>query len=276
MADQPTIDIDAFKRFESEGYSRVAQSYDRASAPVTAQANEALLDAAGVGRGSRVLDVACGPGWLSAAALEWGAAVTGIDFAEQMLAVARSRCPSVDFRNGDAEALPFPDGRFDAVVCNLGFPHFPNPERAIAEACRVLASGGRFAFTSWTPPARNPFMGLILGSVQAHGTLDVDLPPGPSLFRFGDPDECERALKAGGFTVLSVTEVPMVWRFAAVEAVVPDVIASTARLGPLLAAQTAEQRAAIEAAIVAGARTYALDGGVEISTSVMLAAARKP
>jgi hypothetical protein len=73
-----------------------------------------------------------------------------------------------------------------------------------------------------------------------------------------------------------VTELPMVWPFAAVEAVVPDVIASTARLGPLLAAQTTEQRAAIEAAIVAGARTYFDGESVNIPTSVILATARKP
>jgi SAM-dependent methyltransferase len=243
---------------------------------MTAQANHTILDVAGVGRGTRVLDVACGPGWLSADALRRGAEVNALDFATQMVAVARQRCPEADIREGDAEDLPFSDGQFDAVVCNLGFPHFPNPERAVAEAFRVLVSGGRFAFTNWTPPTHNPFMRLILGSVQAHGTLDVDLPPGPSLFRFGDPDECERVLKAGGFHVMSVTELPMVWPFATAEAVVPDVIASTARLGPLLAAQTAAQRADIEAAIVEGARTYVDGGRIRIPTSVLLAAAQKP
>src|SRR5688572_3808046 len=119
MANQPAIDVKAFKQFERDGYSRVAESYDRASAPVTAQANATILDAAGVGRGTRVLDVACGPGWLSAAALRRGAAVNGLDFAKQMLAVARTRCPDADFREGDAEDLPFPEGQFDAVVCNL-------------------------------------------------------------------------------------------------------------------------------------------------------------
>ena len=88
-----------------------------------------------------------------------------------MLTLARARCPEAAFQDGDAEGLPFEAGRFDAVVCSLGFPHFPHPERAIAEAYRVLKPGGRYAFTCWTPPVRNPFMGLLFGAVQTHGTL---------------------------------------------------------------------------------------------------------
>jgi SAM-dependent methyltransferase len=276
MTDHPPIDDVAFKQFEREGYSRVAEGYDQATAKVTAQVNEAILDAAGATRGTRVLDVACGPGWLSAAAAQRGASVTGVDFAKQMLVIARVRCPEATFHEGDAEHLPCEAGQFDAVVCNLGFPHFPNPERAIAEAFRVLTPGGRYAFTCWTPPARNPFMGLLFGAVQRHGTTAVDLPPGPSLFQFGDPAECDRALRAGGFTVVSVTELPMVWPFAAPEEVVPGVVASTARLGPMLARQTAEQRRSIEQAITQGAKAYAADGGIAIPTAVVLAVGYKP
>ena len=160
--------------------------------------------------------------------------------------------------------------------CNLGFPHFPHPERAIAEAFRVLTPGGRYAFTNWTPPARNPFMGLLFGAVQTHGTVNVDLPPGPSLFRFGDPAECDRALHEGGFVSVSVTEIPMLWSFSGPEEVVPGVVASTARLGPLLSMQTEAQRRNIENAITQGAKAYATDAGIEIPTAVVLAVGRKP
>jgi ubiquinone/menaquinone biosynthesis C-methylase UbiE len=276
MADQPTIDHHAFKQFERAGYSRVAEGYDQATAQVTSQVNDAMLDAVEARSGTRLLDVACGPGWLSAAAAQRGAIVTGLDFATNMLTIARARCPEAAFHEGDAEDLPFEAGQFDAVVCSLGFPHFPNPDRAIAEAFRVLTPGGRYAFTNWTPPARNPFMGLLFGAVQTHGTVEVALPPGPSLFRFGDPAECERALSAGGFVPLSVTEIPMLWPFAAPEAVVPGVVASTARLGPLLSLQTEAQRRNIETAIIEGANTYTTSQGVEIPTAVVLAVARKP
>ena len=193
-----------------------------------------------------------------------------------MVTIARRRSPEADIRNADAEDLPFAAGRFDAVVCNLGILHLPNPERAIAEAHRVLKSGGRYAFTCWTPPPRNPFFGLILGSIQRHGSMNVNLPAGPALFRFGDSTECEQALSAGGFNSVSVTEVPMVWRFATPEDVVPGVLASTGRVGPILSRQTAEQRRAIESAITEGAGKYATARGVEIPTAVLLAVGQKP
>lgn len=276
MTSHSSIEYEAFKQFERQGFSRIAQGYDRAIAKVTAQIDEALLDAVGTGRGTQLLDIACGPGWLSAAAVRRQAKVTGLDLAENMVTIARSRCPEAEFYNGDAENLPFEDGQFEAVVCNFGLLHFPNPEQAVAEAFRVLKSGGRYAFTCWTPPTRNPFMRLILGSVQTHGTMDVALPPGPPLFRFGDAAECESILSAERFTSISLTELSIVWTFSTPEDLMPTVVASTARLGSMLAMQTEEQRRNIENAIIEGAKKYATDGGVAIPASVMLAVAHKP
>lgn len=275
MTDQPAVDPQAFKQFERDGYSMVADEYDKFAAVVLAQPNDAMLDAVGTKPGTRLLDVACGPGWLSVAAVKRGAIVTALDFAEKMVAIARVRCPEVELHTADAENLPFEAGRFDAVVCNLGLLHFPAPERAIAEAFRVLTPGGSYAFTCWTPLGRNPFMDLILGSVRAHGTLDVDLPAGPPLFRFGDPAECEQALRAAEFVSVSTREVPMVWPFFTAEDVVPQVLTATARLGAILMKQTPEQRRKIEGAIVEGAKRYATDRGVEIPTAVVLAVGLK-
>jgi hypothetical protein len=140
----------------------------------------------------------------------------------------------------------------------------------------VLVPGGRYAFTCWTPPATNPFMGLILGSVQKHGTTNVSLPPAPPMFRFGDPAECEGTLRAAGFVSVSTVELSVRWSFATPDDVVPGVVESTARLGPLLALQTPEQRRSIEQAIADGARTYTTDRGVEIPSPVILAVGRRP
>ncbi|MDZ8184431.1 MAG: methyltransferase domain-containing protein [Nostoc sp. ChiSLP02] len=275
MTADPTIDREAFKQFEREGFSGVAQSYDGAIAQITSQANEAILDAVEIAPGNRLLDVACGTGWLSAAALKRQAIVTALDYVENMVILGRSRFPQVEFLVGDAENLPFQPGEFDAVVCHLGILHFPEPEKAIAESWRVLKSGGRYAFTCWTPPARNPFMALILGAVQTYGVIDVDLPPGPPLFRFGDPDECKKSLSASGFTSVSITELPIKWTFSRPEDVVPIIITSSARLGPMLAMQTQEQRHNIENAIIEEAKKYATDDGIEIPASVVLAVGRK-
>lgn len=276
MTPEPAIDVAAFKRFEREGYSGVAQGYDRATAAVISQVNQAVLDAVAAGPGASLLDVACGPGWLSAAAAQRGAVVSALDFAENMVTLARSRCPEADVRNGDAESLPFEPGRFDAVVCASGILHLPNPEQAVVEAHRVLRPGGRYAFTCWLPPVRNPFFNLILGSIQRHGNMNVNLPVGPPLFRFGDTAECEKVLTAAGFVSVSVTELPILWPFVSPEDVVPAVLASTARIGPMLAMQTPEQRHNIENAIAEGAKSYLTPRGVEIPVPALLAVGRKP
>jgi SAM-dependent methyltransferase len=276
MTPEPTIDVEAFKKFEREGYSGVAQGYDTATAAVTSQVNQAVLDAVTAGPGTSLLDVACGPGWLSAAAAQRGAVVSALDFAENMVLLARSRCPEADVRIADAESLPFEPDRFNAVVCSFGILHLPNPEHAVSEAYRVLRRGGRYAFTCWLPPDRNPFFGLVLGSIQRHGTMNVNLPAGPPLFRFGDPAECEKVLTAAGFGSVSVTELPILWPFASPENVVPVVLASTARVGPMLAMQSPEQRQKIETAIAEGAKSYATSRGVEIPAPALLAVGRKP
>ncbi|MFN6474889.1 class I SAM-dependent methyltransferase [Nostoc sp. DedQUE07] len=276
MTDNSTITHEAFKQFERDKFSLIAQEYDRAIAVVTSQVDEAILDAVGAKSGIQLLDVACGTGWLSAAALKRQAIVTGLDFAENMVAIAKVRCSQGSFHHGDAENLTFESGQFEAVVCNLGILHFPNPEKAIAESFRVLKPGGRYAFTCWTPPTCNPFMALILGSVQTYGSMDVNLPSGPPLFRFGDPTECEMVLSAEGFTQVSVTELPIKWTFSTPEDVMPKIIVSSARLGSILAMQTDEQRRNIENAIIEGASKYVTENGVEIPASVMLAVAYKP
>lgn len=275
MTPNSAIDVEAFKKFEREGFSRVAQGYDQATATITAQVNDAILDAVKAGPAMSLLDVACGPGWLTAAAIKRGAIVTALDFAENMVAIERQRCPKADVQNGDAENLPFRANCFNGVVCNLGILHLPDPETAVAEAHRVLKTGGRYAFTCWTPPTRNPFLSLVLGSVQKHGNMNVNLPAGPPLFRFGEVSECETVLRAAGFRSVSVTELPMVWPFASLDDIVPAVIASTARLGPILAMQTPEQRGTIENAIAEGAKKYVTPRGVEIPTAVLLAVSHK-
>src|SRR4051812_19028852 len=102
-----SIDPEAFRRFEEQGWQEVASRYHAGFAAITMQSVDALLDAARVTSGIRVLDVACGPGYAAAAAAARGAVPTGIDFSSEMVEDARRRHPGLDFRAGDAEQLPF-------------------------------------------------------------------------------------------------------------------------------------------------------------------------
>ena len=98
-----------------------------------------MLDAARVTRGMRVLDVCCGPGMLSAGALERGAEAIGLDFSVEAVELARKLVPKGRFEQGDAQALPFPAASFDAVLCGYGLMHLPEPAAALREMLRVLA-----------------------------------------------------------------------------------------------------------------------------------------
>ncbi len=120
----PRIDADAFRGFEREAHSRIADSYNDRFAAITDRAIVPLLDAAKAGTGTRLLDVACGPGRLTRAAAERGTAATGCDLAPAMVALARKRNPAISFDEASAEALPYPDGVFDAVVYAFGMGHF--------------------------------------------------------------------------------------------------------------------------------------------------------
>ena len=108
---------------------------------VTARVGEELLDAVAAGPGTRLLDVGCGPGTITAAAAARGADAVGVDLAVGMLALGRERHPGLELLEADAEALPFPDDAFDALVGGFVLNHLPAVETAVAEAARVLAAG---------------------------------------------------------------------------------------------------------------------------------------
>src|SRR5262245_60420089 len=107
-------DPDAFDAFEAQGWEERAAGYAAMLVDVTALAVEDLLDAARVGPGTRVLDVGSGPGHVSKACADRGAIPIGLDVAHEMVALARARYPDLDFREGEAQHLPFADGTQDS------------------------------------------------------------------------------------------------------------------------------------------------------------------
>lgn len=269
-------DVQAFRAFEQAGWEAIPKRYQDAFGSLTTQATEPLLDAAGVRAGTRVLDVATGPGYVAAAARRRGAHAVGLDFSSTMVALARRLHPGIEFQEGDAEALPFSDGTFDAAVNGFGMLHLGRPERALAEAQRVLRPGGRVGFTVWAPPDAALAFGIVLEAIRRHGRPDAPIPAGPPFFRFSDPAECRRVLAEAGFQDPAVTLVPQTWRLPSPDALLDVMEGSTVRTAALLRAQTPAARDAIRRATREALQAHQRGAGVELPMPAVLASATRP
>jgi len=276
MADKTPRAHGSFRELEREGWNRLAANYGDFTGAFTPQAVQPLLDAVRVSAGMRVLDVACGPGYVAAAATARGATAIGIDFAAAMVAEARRIFPAISFEEGDAEALGFADASFDAVVCAFGLLHMADPDRAIGEAHRVLRRGASHAFTVWSPPDKTAFFRLVMDAVRAHGDLAVPMPEAPPMFRFADPEECQGALAKAGFIAPEVSEIRLVWHPRSASEVLDYNYKSSVRMPMLLNPQSDAARAKIHQAILENAKQFEENGQLAITWSAVLASARKP
>jgi SAM-dependent methyltransferase len=254
----------SFHDFEQQGWERAADRYGDAFGSLTSQTVPSLLSAAGVGKGTRLLDVASGPGYVAAAAADLGASPVGVDFSSEMVALAARRYPAIEFQVADAEALPFADATFDAVAINFGVLHLARPDMALAEARRVLMPGGRCAFTVWATPDIAVGFGIVLKAIETHGRMDVPLPAGPPFFRFSDAAESTRSMTAAGFVAPHVQIVPLVWRLDSADALCDAFLQGAVRTAALLKAQTPEALVNIRRAITDGAEVYRQGDHIEL------------
>jgi len=266
----------SFHDFEQAGWEKVAEEYDRRFGELTAQSIGPLLDAAGAAPGVQLLDVACGPGYVAAAASRRSSAVLGIDFSSAMVERASALYPELQFRLGDAERLELPEASFDAVVMNFGMLHLASPENAIAEAFRVLRPGGRYAFTVWDVPERAIAFGIILQSIQMHGNMEVGLPAGPPFFRFSDPDESKRTLTAAGFVNAQTLHVPQVWRIESADELLTTFRNAAVRTAALLNAQTPAALRKIQEEVIARAEKFRRGNSIDLPMPSVLTSALRP
>jgi SAM-dependent methyltransferase len=271
------VDADAFNAFEAAGWGGRADGYHRFFGAITTRVIEELLDAAEVDRGRRVLDVASGPGYVAAACVVRGADVVGVDVAAEMVALARRIRPEIEFRQADAERLPFADGSFDAVVGNFLILHVGRPEQIAAELARVLRPGGRLALSTWDLPERARLLGVLVDAVAEVGVEpSADAPSGPPIFRFADEGEFARLLGDAGLGDVDVRTVAFTHRFASGDELWNGLLGGTVRTRALVLAQPEDVQARIRAAFDRLVRPCATKDGLEIPVSVKLASGRTP
>src|SRR5713101_6862222 len=172
-------------------------------------ATEAILEAAQLRPGLRVLDLASGvgdPALSIAAEVGPSGRVTATDLGPGMMSLAeelarKKGLTNIEFHEANAEALPFADESYDVLTCRFGIMFFPDLPKALRECFRVLKPGGRAAFIAWGKKEQ-PFFTTTAGIVLKH--VPVPPPPpdpdGPSLFMFGERDRLRSALEAAGFS----------------------------------------------------------------------------
>jgi SAM-dependent methyltransferase len=251
-----------------------AEVYERAFVPALfAQWGPVVADAAGVAMGSRVLDVGCGTGAATVAAAERagpGGRVVGLDPNPEMLTVAR-RKPGIEWVEGRAEALPFPDAAFDAVVSQFAMMFFEDPGAALREMKRVLAPTGHMAVAVCGAVEASPGYGALAGLLdRLFGRRVGDAFRAP--FVLGDAQVMQALGAEAGLKGAAVTERVGQVRFASIADLVATERACVWTLGGLL---DEEQFARLLQAAKRELAPFVSDKGIEFAMPALILTARR-
>jgi len=261
--------VDRYGTYEKAGWERKAEPYYVSCRPITDRLIDPLLDAAHVSAGSHVLDIGTGSGEVAAKSAARGATVVGLDFAEAMITLASRTHPGLTFVVGDAQAPPFADRSFDAIVGNFTFHHLSDQRRALGSWRRLLRPGGWLALTVWDAPAANRLMGLFVDAVAAaEAAPPPELPVGPPMTT--TDGAYHDALRLAGFDSTSVGTIRFTLQLATMDALWNRMLASSVRTGALVAEQPLNVRERIRGEFDRLAESYMTPGGLAVPVSVKL------
>src|ERR671931_1969568 len=195
---------------QGELWGARARDWADVQEPAQSELYPPVLDAAGVGEGTRLLDAGCGSGVAAAIAHERGARVSGIDAAPPLVEIARERVPGAVFQQGEIEELPYVDASFDVVTGFNSFQYAADPVRALREARRVTRSGGTVAIVTWGRPEDCEASAYL----KALGSLLPPPPPGaPGPFALSEPGALEELVGQAGLTPRAAQEITTRWEY---------------------------------------------------------------
>jgi SAM-dependent methyltransferase len=276
-AELSSNEAERLRAFERQGHDALATSYHKFFSAVTALATSPLLDAVHLRLGTRLLDVATGPGVLAAEAASQGARPVGIDLSPQMIELARRLHPDIDFREADVEHLPFADDTFDAVVCAFGLGHFPRPEVAVAECVRTLLPGGRVAFSWWDDPSRQRIQGIFRDAIAEVGvSMPPDVPQGHNVYRFSNTGEFLRLLEGTGLTEVAVIEHATIYSVPDTETLWRGGLGSLVLTGAAIRQQDMPTQDLIRTAFERCASIYKSPDGLRLPVAFKVGSGRQP
>lgn len=238
--------------------------------PHNAPLFEAVLDAAHVGSGTRLLDVGCGTGAALRLAHDRGATVAGIDVTPGLLAIAAERVPEAELWCGDLASLPFPDADFDAVIGINAFQFASDPMAAFVEAARVTKPGGMVAVGMFAEPERSESTAVHLAmAALSPPARDADHAP----YALSAPGNLEAAMTAAGLGLSGAGEVPLPWHYASVGDAVRGLLSSAGATRAVEDVGEQAVRMTIEAAL---APFTAADGSVTMRNVFRWVSAQRP
>lgn len=207
------------RELSSQELETIAAAYERQLVPTLfAPWTGPMLDAARIHENDRVLDVACGTGVLTraiAASVGSGESVIGLDLNPGMLAVARNVAPMIQWRQGEAEKLPFEDQAFDTIVCQFGLMFFPDRVAALRDMKRVLSPAGRLVLAVFDNLENNTGYAAMASVYERQIGKDA----GEALrfpFILGDKSELLGYFSTAGIVATEVTTPKKTVRFTSV------------------------------------------------------------
>jgi SAM-dependent methyltransferase len=240
-------------------WSARARDWAEIQEPAQSELYPPVFDAAGVGPGTRLLDVGCGSGVAAAIARERGAQVSGLDAAGPAIEFARARVPDGDFRVGDLEELPYEDGAFDVVTGFNAFQYAADPVHALAEARRVCT--GVVAIVTWGAPEECE----ATAYVKALGSLLPPPPPGaPGPFALSTPGALEELARGAGLEPRAAATIRTAWDFPDADLGLRGMLSA----GPAVKAiEHAGEQAVAEAVCAAAAPYRTAAGGYHVENA---------
>ncbi len=175
------------------------------------QVYEAVFARVGIRSGMKYLDAGCGAGMATQIAAALGAEIFGLDAADPLLAVARRRVPTGDYRVGELEQLPFEDDTFDLVTGFNSFQYAANPKAALSEAKRVASLGSPVVIMTWGKPE-----GMEAASLVAALRPLLPAPPAgaPGPFALSDETALRAFAEAAGLKPVELLDVESPWVYA--------------------------------------------------------------
>jgi SAM-dependent methyltransferase len=248
------------------------------------ESTDRMLDAAGVGPGGRVLDVAAGAGGQTLAAARrvgTDGRVVATDVSPTILtyaakAAAEAGLTNVETLEADGEALDdLPDGGFDAVISRVGLIYFPDQHKALTGMRRVLREGGRVAAVVYSTPDRNEFFSIPVSIIRSRAQLPPPQPGQPGPFSLGSPGTLEAALTAAGFRDVTVETVPAPVRMASAAECVRFERESFGALHQMLASLPEAERASVWVDIEDALRRFETPDGFVGPCEMLVAAGTK-